>query len=600
MALTVEKSRSEIIANIVDYIRSRYPKADLIPGSVLRDLLIEAPATYLSDTIQITNFIEQILNLNELQKLVDSIDTKIYYATLFNINLQEFESIITNIIELYGASFGLGRRVATKSQGIVTFYTLSRPTAKALSVPGGTTVRVPEANLTFTTMVDVEIPKLADPNTYYDSVNNFWYVNAPVQSSGTGSVYNVAAQNVTTIDSTGISLSVTNYTGISGGTNSETDSDYLGRIKAAYTGNFLGTASSILALVRSFSSVKDVRMAYLKDDPNKVRDFINAIDIFVYAQNDTEGSVNVQPGTSSLILPNTSSEQVILDSPYLTLISSIEDLTNSYIFPDVAYGNTPNPDLGISTITFQPIGGDYINKTTSSGSTYIRINLAGESSGDTPVYANLIDFSDGNPISTSVDTRIKVERHTSGGTSSDDTANWDYALLDSVHALKRDTTPTVTDTFTILMRPKTDDDLHIVYRYNANLDAIQTYIDNPAYHFVGQDIKIFPAEAKAIYMKVLIQITQEYGTADRAAVVRNKLEELIAAYGLGVEINQSYLISEILKIPGVADVKVPFAQLSRTKAGTDNSDIQLDINQYPIIEYTSDIVVDAQYAPVGL
>ncbi len=282
------KTRIELITEVINFIRSRYPNADLIPGTVFRDLLIEAPMDYIADTYQMVNILSYILNLENLTNLVLSTDSQLQFAQLYDIDVAELQTLIGNVLDLYASNYGISRNLGTKASGVLVFYINAQPTTKDLTVAVGTTCRVPNTDLVFQvtsggTLYASSSPSY-DANAEYDSANGVWRIELPAESVGTGASRNVPASSVIQADDTSSGLQVTNYSRFVGGQDEETDISLLGKIRGAYTGNFQGTPASILAQVKSFSTVKDVTMSYLSTDDNKVRkDIMNAVDIFVYA-----------------------------------------------------------------------------------------------------------------------------------------------------------------------------------------------------------------------------------------------------------------------------------------------------------------------------
>lgn len=644
MSLVEPKTRTELVAEVVDFIRSRYPSADLIPGSVFRDLLVEAPMQFLADTISVVNLLDQILNLNNLMNLITNTSSQIYYANLFGMDITSFSNILTTIIELYGSNSNMTRTQSTKSSGIVMFYTSTAPTAADIVIPANTIIGIPNTSVTFVTTAAVTIPKNPPANQYWDPINNVWSVYVTAQSVKAGAFTNVPAFTITNVEDTSLNVQVRNMQRFVGGSDTESNRSFLSRIKSAYTGNFQGTAPSILNLIRSFPTVRDCILAYLPGDIYKRRDFINAIDAFVYADNATKvtdaavlANSAIPYGTGSI----TGTGRLIpLPDLYTNLIFSlsINNTTPADYFVPTAISFTsltsgsggsgvlqtsavPVYTLstytsGESFVTFQDLPISQVGPLPADSTTWtafapgptrkLYLTLGTDSSGIMQ-YGTFPDFSVGNPIST----RITV-RKTLAGVSTVDTG-WLYGEEGIISTptyrqfLRKDfiggtVASASAGQIAIRINPIISDTVKVSYYYNNNISTIAAYLKNPANYFLGQDIAVYTATSVPVFMQLKVQISSSYGTADRASAVRQKLQEIIATYGMGVEINQATLVSEVLKVDGVVDVSIPFMKLGRgstsTAIPTGTADIVLTPVEYPIIVADNDIQVTAVYTAV--
>jgi len=587
MALVPSKSRSQLIREVVDYINSRYKLADLSKGVVFRDLLIEAPMQFIATTVNMTNFIGQVLDFSVLEKLVIDPAARIETAASLGIEQSLMDNVISQIIDLFGSNYNLTRKEGTRSSGVLTFYSLERPTT-AIRILAGTTVRVPDTGISFQTLKDVTLDGTnLNYNLNYDSNNNRWFVTVPAQCGITGVVGNVPANSITQIDGGGIPLFVTNDNAFSGGTNPEDDASFLSRIRRVLRGNFKGTADSILASVFAYPGVKDAKIAFLPDDPNKIRESINAIDIFVYSGTST----NID---STITVSNPTYVQLPLN--YVSNINSIVDTTASnYAFPTISYSLLQKED-GTSFILFSSITGKYI-KVSPYGIDRCRLqlNLSGDS--NNPVFGEFPDFVDGENLST--DGRIKVYI-LQGGRWVDTTVFWAYSQFGSSQSLR--STPHFLGTspiVSIVISPKYKDVLRVNSDYNSDIEYISQYLLHQSRKFVGQDIKVFSATPVGIVADITIQVSPDYGTSDREAIAKQKFIELLNSYTLGVELNQTAFISELLKIAGVLDVKFNvFTRNRDTRNGI--SDILLGSKEYPTLIDMDDLKITGTYSPIGL
>jgi hypothetical protein len=390
--------------------------------------------------------------------------------------------------------------------------------------------------------------------------------------------------------------------------------------------------------------VQDAVLAYLPTDTNKRRDFLNAIDAFVYADAATAASnIDVKANATAIFASGllTGTGSIIpLPNNYINLVTSIaiknsggyvvppvlhnihnssttpptvvDDLMYPYTIASQATGetfvqfNAVEISQGTTITSGGPFGGpvdDVWDGTT--GARKLFLNLGISSSGST-MYATFPDFVKDGVVST----RIKVSTISSSGTVPDN-AVWKYGDMGSGPSYKQFIYSTGTNYLnrkSIQITPLTTDTITVSYYYNTNLQIIADYLSNPANYFLGQDIALYPATPVPVYMEVLVQIAQTYGTTDRVSAVQQKLQDVIAAYLLGTEVNQATLIADILTVEGVVDVSVPFIRLARGSTATltldqlaalGTKDIVLSPKEYPVILNANDIKVSAVYTAVG-
>jgi len=620
MSLIPPKSKLELIADVIDYLRSRYPSIDLIPGTVARDLLVEAPMEYIAHNITQVNFIGETLNLDTLYTVATSNEKRVEYANNYDMSVSDVQNIIAAIIDLYATNYSIGRSMGTKSSGYLTFFSRTKPTV-ASTIPAGTICRVPNTNLTFRTLTSVTMPANptgTDANKYYDSLNNYWRVSVSAESLLVGSSANVPAQAITQCDLTTIALEVRNQERFSGGSDAEDDASLLSRIKTALTGNFRGTADSILNSIRNFPTVKDAVIAYKYGDTNKVRQNItNAIDVFIYANTVYSHSESI-PGLVSGNLVNTTDAFLLTKS----FVSNIASVTfGTFVAPTRSYSlslasNINEATYGESYISFLPIPANVISDSTGSGIAYT-VNIP--ATGVTDVYGAFPEFVEGAQVASNIVVYKKPKTASVWSevlNLGDGSSYATYRTIGGRQALvlPLETLDTTNYAYGVKLLPAPTDTITIDYFYSGqDLTNVSNYLNSSANHFVGQDIRVYPAVPVAVVMDVIVQITQDsdYGTADRAAAVKEHIMSVIAGYDLGVEINQAELVSEILTVAGVVDVQIPFTKLkpkyvydsSGVKVANDSTavtDIVLSAIQYPYFEYASDLKVTAQTGIIGL
>jgi len=607
------KTRGELVREIIDYISSRYPTADLSPGLVMRDLLVEGPMDYLANTSVIASLIGQVLDLNSLAELVGNVSTRLTFARAFNVDPIEFDNTLKNIIELYASNYNISRKLGTKSRGIITFYSVTEPSS-SLVVPAGTEVKIPNTQIVFKTLKTVTMPTLALQTTtnplLYDTLNNRYYVNVVADCLSTGGIGNVPANSI--IEYSGspvVGLQPVNSLAFVGGTDPETDAELVVRLKNAYTGNFKGTAPSIVSTVLSFDFIKDVAIAYLYNDINKVRSGMNTVDLFIQGGKliSNTSTVTITENPYFFALANAYTTQ-------LNVLQGTTDTPTAYTYPSfthqLSYG-----DNGESFISFLTVGSphfvvtellvDYAPTGIKTATLYLQTFYKADGTVDTTrsTIGTFPDFVAGSVLSATG--RVKVFRIL-GDVSIDDTLNWSYtAPSTGVQGLTRIADVYAADfptlRYEVQILPKVNDVMTIDSLYNSAISEVQSYVANPANLFVGQDIMCYPATAVQIVADIKIQVDTSYQSIpDLEAAAYSKIVELLGNTGLGQELNQTFYISELLKIPGIVDVERPFSVFTRnydTRMGS--TDIVLSPKEYPIVADIADVVVHGQYEPLG-
>jgi hypothetical protein len=246
---------------------------------------------------------------------------------------------------------------------------------------------------------------------------------------------------------------------------------------------------------------------------------------------------------------------------------------------------------GVSYVSFEAIGGAYIETFPETNESGITINLR-LNPGVTPAIYGSFPDADG-PLT--VNSRTQVYK-TTGSIRVNDTPNWTLTTdpATGVGTLQNHSgvTSVGTSTYDVKLGAIAGDIINFDYSYDEILTDVQTKLNDTNNVFVGQDTRVFPATAVPIYVDITVQVDPAYSTADRAGACRAKLYELIGKYGLGAEINQSYILTEFLKISGVVDVELPFrifTKDSTTKTGS--SDILLGSLEYPVFFAAIDVII---------
>lgn len=555
------KTESQIAADLVDFIKSRYPSADLIPNTVLRDLLVEGPARLLYDNQFISSFYDAVTNFNTVKNMLNSNMARLNLANALSVDVSVIDMMIANIINLYAENYNLTRKVGNKATGILTFYKVSGVPETAMTIPAGTTCSVPGTNLKFITRTSVTMP--ANPTIdYYDSVSNVYRIRVEAEALGVGTVYNVGSGLITSSGASSVPLSVTNSGAFVGGLDAETDLELLQRVKLVYTGNFKGTAPSILSRILETPFVQDASIAYKADDPNKRRSGLSQIDVFVRAQGATTYSDSALFNGN----PHPLTKTWVTDIDSITINNSVG--ITSYSIPAIFYQVGYDTTAGTSSVTFI----ENIEQLSNAGGIY----YASDNyqlimpSGSANVYVafkiNGLAYADAPTINTSMG-EVMRDRYTirlADGTDITDVCDLEVRAEADNHTcisipVAYSSPLSNIQQLNISVHPKVGTDtVATTYNYNPNMELIEQELHNDAYEFIGQDIMVYPADAVTLYMKATVQVDPSVSIVEKTAEIQSAVTAYLTRLSMGASVEMSAVIDVILSIPGVTDVRIPF------------------------------------------
>lgn len=548
MPLVPLKTKSALIADLIAYIRSRQPKADITPGSVMRDLLVESPAELIYNSQVLAEFISRLNNFRDLYDLLRDQNYKAQVATGLGIDLVDVENIISQTIEGYAENFAMIRKVGQKASTVVTFSSATRPTA-GYTIPASTAIQTSSASnaLTFKTTQSAIMP--ADPDaTYINPENGQWEVQVSAEAEGEGSQYNIATNTLIVFKETNAApqgVTVTNRVTALGGLNQESDAELLDRITYAYRGNFTGTPSSILASILGLTYIGDAEIVYQLNDPDRIREASYEADIWVTTFNRTAAT----------------SEVVMTDDPYLripnTPVQAVTQVVNldasSYVFTPIMYQFNLDESStyrysasALDKITFVEV----VPTVDLSAAPTVKLSLPLNQGVATP----FIDKSPGNPIAATGRLTVYINSVPDSG--------WSYSATGDT--IEKTFAPSVpSGTFTIKQTPVAPDAVQIQYIYNSRIRDAQTFITADSRLFLGQDILVREARAVPIVIDVTVQSDGTRSTGEIQGDIQNILQKNIVNLKLAQEINASDLVVLIRSVPGVVDVRIPFNKLYR-------------------------------------
>lgn len=231
------RSVNEIILSLIDFFKVAQPDLDTKPGSVARDLMIDAPASQLA----------------------------ILYDQLANVsNKQSLQLVVGSDLDKLAKNFGITRKGAKASSGValMTFASINA----TFNINKGDSIYA-NNNFSFVVANGTTI----DPNSsnFYRSVaskyrdqldfvgiSDQYAVEVTALASSTGSVGNIGKYSLARTNISGVS-NVTNINGFSGGTDQESDVVYRTRVLSSFSGSSVGTALGYLNIALGVTGVSD-------------------------------------------------------------------------------------------------------------------------------------------------------------------------------------------------------------------------------------------------------------------------------------------------------------------------------------------------------
>jgi len=372
------RSVNEIILSLIDFFKVAQPDLDTKPGTVARDLMIDAPASQLA----------------------------ILYDQLANVsNKQSLQLVVGTDLDKLAKNFGIVRKSATSSSGValLTFSSINA----TININKNDTIY---ANNNFSFVV--ANGTTVDPNSanFYRSVaskyrdqldfvgiSDQYAVEVTVLASSSGSIGNIGKYSLARTNISGVS-NVTNINGFSGGTDQESDVVFRNRVLSSFNGSSVGTALGYLNVALGISGVSDAAVVepgspLMTRDGTKVTknaDGSNTIvsegsggkiDIIILGSTLTEDSDSfIFIDKSNNNDPTNSKNDVILGQ-----ISGDENKTiNKKRIDNIANGVLPSqPVNSVLDITASLSGSNFKPKTTDS---YGRVSGNYELVKDTGVY----------------------------------------------------------------------------------------------------------------------------------------------------------------------------------------------------------------------
>lgn len=245
------RSVDEIILNLLDFFKLAQPDLDTKPGTVARDLFVEAPA---------------------------SVASLLYEEVGSIANTQSFRLSVGSDLDKLSKNFSIIRRQSSASSGsaILTFASINAP----ISINRGDIV-IANNGLSFAVAAGLSVTP-ASANFYrsvaarfrdqLDSagISDTLAVQVTVTATSPGAAGNIGTYSLNRTNILGVS-NVTNINSFNGGTDQETDVAFRNRVLASFSGSSVGTALGYLNIAFSTQGVLDAAVIE-PGNPLMVRD----------------------------------------------------------------------------------------------------------------------------------------------------------------------------------------------------------------------------------------------------------------------------------------------------------------------------------------
>src|SRR5258708_6462150 len=359
--MAVIKSINEIILGFIDFFKTSQPDLDTKPGTVARDLMIDAPSSQIA------------LLYDELAKIS---------------NLQSLRLVSGSDLDKLAQNFGASKNNATKSSGVALLTFSSIPAV--VSIPSGSLITASNGS-TFSVQNGISINP-SQSNTYkaiavkfqnnlsFVGITDQFAVEVSVQATTAGAAGNISQYALNQTSIPGVS-NVTNAFSFNGGADQENDATFRNRVLAIFSGSNIGTSLGYKNLALSNPAVSDA-IVIGPGNPLMLRDGTVAIKntdgSFTILSEGTGGKIDIYilgntlvNFTDTFIYLDKSNKNDPTNSRNNFVLGQIQSDTNKTItqkrLDDIANGTLPaQPVQEILQVTGSLSGTNFIPATVDS------------------------------------------------------------------------------------------------------------------------------------------------------------------------------------------------------------------------------------------
>lgn len=262
MAIDITKTYTELKNTILEN-----RNVNTTPRSAVEDLFLLPCATQIAKIEILMQYINALQSFDSCGELLNSTTQLQKIANALNTDVNTVISYISESIEKLASNYGKTRKQATAATGVVSFW---RPDAvgddeKDTVIPEGTVVASASTGIQYQTTQAISFS-----NAYYDYNfgTNGYMLDVPVKALVTGSIGNTIIGDITICISTVTGFpNVTNKNEIANGTDTETNANFIARMKLEISGTNIGTVNGIKSTVlQNFPAATSVEVISAGDN----------------------------------------------------------------------------------------------------------------------------------------------------------------------------------------------------------------------------------------------------------------------------------------------------------------------------------------------
>jgi len=499
-----------LLDDIKNFIKSKNPTLDIQTGSDLYDLIIHGNSFAIGEIY------------NQLQIIE---------------NLQSIATTTGSDLDRIARNYNLSRKSAIPATGEITLYA-SSITADTI-IPAGTTVGTKSSasvtGINFKTVGDYNI-LLSSKAFYFNSNTGRYEITIPIQCVVDGIQGNVDANTITVLQSSVSQITgCVNYSQTSGGAEEETDRDLQERCSLSWVTSSVGTRDGYKKLMLDSEIVSDA-FAVSPFDTDSVRD---GVDIYTLTTSALTSKLQTSTYTSG-------DSYTILTSQPVISIQSIVTSGSWNMLEGVSWTfnkNTANAYSNSNVSSSEVARIDWIDPWSGT------VNTGdGSAPYDTfvlDINSNITVFS-ANAYENCTIVFDAILSNNPSETKVISSSSYDSVSQKMTVTLSSGCTNPILagDVFELNPNPIAAGsiDVNHTYLYNADIDTLQSYMDQSDMNVVGANALVkngFPAD---FYLTLQIKLFSGFNFTTVKAKVLAALQQYISTFKFGDEIQKSDLV----------------------------------------------------------
>lgn len=249
--MAIFRSFNDIVISFIEYLRLVQPELDTKPGTVSRDLFIDAPSQ------ELANLYAELRTISGLQSLLSSSGTD---------------------LNRLASNFGATRGSGSFASGVATFTTNSLdsdiliPSGTIVTASNGINFRTTSNIVMLSSSANVYRANAARVRSSLDvaGITDEFSIDITVTAITPGTSGNIGVYSISIHNISGIT-NVTNLSTFSGGSNTESDAEFRTRVLSVFAGSNTGTELGYTTSISTISGIQD-SIVIVPGDPLLIRD----------------------------------------------------------------------------------------------------------------------------------------------------------------------------------------------------------------------------------------------------------------------------------------------------------------------------------------